>query len=208
MPSSVYLLGVLSNDVVATYADLWAWLQAPSLAKGDYIRVPLDQTDPAISIAEAIAPELVMERPWLGLLLIDSNAAEGPVVAAVTPESPAVNAGIQVGDVLVAIDTNNIQTVAQAMHLVSRMDPHETVSLLMNRNETNEPLELTLGTSPTVVSLNDDEVLYPVLITRLSALIADDAQSETNWIIRLNRAEALFRAGSREHAAQELVPSK
>ena len=74
----------------------------------------------------------------------------------------------------------------------------------MNRNETNEPLELTLGTSPTVVLLNDDEVLYPVLITRLSALIADDAQSETNWIIRLNRAEALFRAGSREHAAQEL----
>ena len=92
-----------------------------------------------------------------------------------TPESPAANAGIQVGDVLVALDTHDIQTVAQAMRLVSRMDPHETVSLLMNRNETNEPLELTLGTSPTVVSLNDDEVLYPVLITRLSALIADDA---------------------------------
>ena len=204
MPSSVYLLGVLSNDVVATYADLWVWLPAPGLAKGDYLRVPLNQTDPAISIAEAFAPELVMERPWLGLLLIDSNAVEGPVVAAVTLESPAANAGIQVGDVLVALDTNDIQTVAQAMRLVSRMDPHETVSLLMNRNETDEPLELTLGTSPTVVSLNDDEVLYPVLITRLSALVADDAQSETNWIIRLNRAEALFGAGSRERAVQEL----
>lgn len=204
MPSSVYLLGVLSNDVVATHADLWAWLPAPSLATGDYIRVPLNQTDPTISIAEAFAPELVMEQPWLGLLLIDSNAVEGPVVAAVTTESPAANAGIQVGDVLVGIDTNDIQTVEQAMRLVSRMDPHETVSLLMNRNETDEPVELTVGTTPTVASLNDEEVLYPVLLTRLSALVADDAQSETNWIIRLNRAEALFRAGARERAVQEL----
>jgi hypothetical protein len=204
MPSSVYLLGVLSNDVVATYADLWVWLPAPNLATGDYIRVSLNQTDPAISIAEAFAPELVMEQPWLGLLLIDSNAAEGPVVAAVTPESPAANGGIQVGDVLVGIDTNDIQTVAQAMRLVSRMTPHETVSLLMNRNETDGLLELTVGTTPTVASLNDEEVLYPVLLTRLSALVADDTQSETNWIIRLNRAEALFKAGSRERAVQEL----
>ena len=203
LPSSVYVLGVLSNDLVATHADIWAWLAAPSPAHGYNVRVPLNGTDTTLAITQALAPELVMERPWLGTLLIDSNAVDGAIVAAVTPESPAANAGVQVGDVLVAINTDEVHTVAHAMRLLLRMDPDETVSLLINRNGTLEPLKLVLGTSPTLLSFNDDGVLQPVLIARLSALVAADTQSDTNWIIRLNRAEALLKMEATDRAVLE-----
>jgi hypothetical protein len=203
LPGSVYVLGVLSNDLVATHADIWAWLAAPSPSHGHNVRVPLNGTDTTLAITQALAPELVMERPWLGSLLIDSNAVDGAIVATVTPESPSADAGIQIGDVLVAINADEIRTVADAKRLLSNMSPNETVTLSINRNETLESLELVLGTSPILLSFNDDGVLHPVLIARLSALIAADTQSDTNWIIRLHRAEALLKTGATERAVQE-----
>lgn len=203
-PSSVYVLGVLSDDLVATHADLWMWPAAPGPSLGDPLRVALDGGTATATISNAFVAELVMERPWLGALLIDSDAAPGPVVMAVTDGSPAAVAGIQTGDVLLAIDGSETLTVVQATAQLSVGAARSAVSLSMSRDGAPQAIELTVGASPSVFSLNDAGMLYPVLFAKLAALGDSNTRTDTDWIVRLNQAAAFLQAGAPERAVQEL----
>lgn len=79
-------------------------------------------------------------RPALGLRVADARAqaakrpllasVDGAYVGAVAPGSPAAQAGVQVGDVIVAVDGRPISSAAELQQAVSRAGHRVTLTLL------------------------------------------------------------------------------
>ena len=131
-------------------------------AQGIGFAIPIDVARPIMDLAVAGQP---LERPWIGVyyqpvtkqlaeemglgvdygVLIDSSAAGVP---AVFPGSPAADAGLQEGDIIVAVDGERVD----ADHdLATRILPHhpgDQVTLSVVTNGSTHDVAVTLGTLP------------------------------------------------------------
>ena len=202
--ASLYVVGVLSDDLVASHADLWVLLPAPGPILPARVRVGIDDGSAAATIRDAFAAELILCRRWLGAILIDSDAAAGPVVTRIAEEGPAARAGLLVGDVISAIGTQTVETAAAAGERLSALDPEAIVTLAVIRRGRAETLELLLGSSPSVPVSAGSTPLYPVVLTLLNRRLETRDTSEPAWVIQLNQAVVLMRAGAWEQAVDAL----
>lgn len=73
----------------------------------------------------------------------DSEAAK---IAVVVEGSPAENAGIRVGDVIVALDDKEISTFQELVDEVRKHKPKDKVKIVVQRGEEKLDLELVIGT--------------------------------------------------------------
>ena len=199
--ASLYMVGVLSDDLVASNADFWVWLPAPGPTLPARVRVGIEDGSAATTIRDALAAEVMLRRPWLGAVLIDSDAAAGPVVTRIAQEGPAARAGLLVGDVISAIGAQRVETVAAVGERLAALD-EVRVTLAVIRKGGAETVELLLGSSPSVPVPAESTSLYPAVLTLLSQL--ETRTSEPAWVIQLNQAAVLMQAGAWEQAVDTL----
>lgn len=112
-----------------------------------------------INLARRAAEHLIryghVRRAYLGVLLNDIEpadvtvygleAAQGAEVVSVSPESPAARAGVQLGDVIVAVDTLEVRTVSDLQAALATMDPGRTVTLRAIRYGQQVEIAVELG---------------------------------------------------------------
>ena len=72
----------------------------------------------------------------------------GAVVASVQPDSPAEDADLRRGDIIVALDGEEIASMAELASAVQRLDPGTDVTLTVVRDGDEVEVDLTLGTRP------------------------------------------------------------
>jgi membrane-associated protease RseP (regulator of RpoE activity) len=198
------MVGVLSDDLVASHADLWVWLPAPGPILPARVRVRIDDGSAAATIRDAFAADLMLRRQWLGAILIDSDAAAGPVVTRIAEEGPAARAGLLVGDVISAIGAQRVETAAAAEERLSALDPEATVTLAVIRSGRAESVEVLLGSSPSVSVPAGSTPLYPAVLTLLTRRLEAGDTSVPAWVIQLNQAAVLMQAGAWEQAVDTL----
>jgi putative serine protease PepD len=88
-------------------------------------------------------------RPYLGVGLVDTPSATGVYVGSVTAGSPAAVAGIEVGNVIVAINGMSTATSGDLSSAVANLKPGQKVSVKITRQDgTSATLALTIGTYP------------------------------------------------------------
>lgn len=94
-----------------------------------------------IALAHKVAQDLkqygTVHRPRLGISIEDVNAADAEVyrlpavtgaeIISVAPNTPAASAGLQMGDVIIAIEGEPIHTVAELQARVARFSPGDRV---------------------------------------------------------------------------------
>jgi serine protease Do len=114
------------------------------------------------SLAEKIIDELRengrIERGWLGVSVqsLDADIAaglglagpEGALVASVVPGGPAERAGLQAGDVIVAIDGEPVADVRDLVARIGDADPASSIELDVWRRGERQTLDATLGAGP------------------------------------------------------------
>jgi S1-C subfamily serine protease len=83
------------------------------------------------------------ERPLLGVRL--EQTADGIMVVAVLPESPAAAADIQINDIVTAVNGETVETARQAVRALRGLNPGDIVTLDVTRGEETLTLEATLG---------------------------------------------------------------
>ncbi len=99
--------------------------------------IPIDDAIPVIDEILTDPPE---KQAWLGVTLADVDPSyqfqlglpegtEGAVVVAVLPESPAEEAGLEEGDVVVSIDGEAITSAQELIDALHERDPGDVVEL-------------------------------------------------------------------------------
>lgn len=71
------------------------------------------------------------------------------MVASVNPNSPADKAGLQKDDIILAVNGQKLRTSNQLSVYIGNLMPGSTVNLLINRDEQEKTISVTLGERPT-----------------------------------------------------------
>jgi serine protease Do len=109
-------------------------------------------------LAKPIVAQLIhhgkVEHGYLGIGINDVTpdnakffdvASGGAVVTQVTPDSPAGRAGLQVGDVITAVNGQKVETASDLQMRVSDTTPGTSMDLTISRNGKTEKIPVTLG---------------------------------------------------------------
>jgi serine protease Do len=99
-----------------------------------------------------------VERGWLGVTIqqVDEALASGlgfdgdsgALIASVVPGSPADEAGLRPGDVIVGIDGEDVVRLKELTRKVAEVKPDDKVELDVWRNGERQTLEVSVGHSP------------------------------------------------------------
>lgn len=95
--------------------------------------------DTQVELAQTIDP---LRLTWIGILAETNPDKNGLEVEFVFPESPAANAGVQVGDVIQTIQDRAVTTYEAAALALAQFEPEDTCSITLLRG--GQPLELNL----------------------------------------------------------------
>jgi hypothetical protein len=203
-PGSIYVLGVLSDDTWADEADLWVFPAAPGPARPDRLRVSLNDTEAVELFASNFSNPMPFERPWFGALMIDSEAAHGPVIVEVTEGGPAAAAGLQVGDTVVSIADAAVGSVRDVNDVFAAATPGSAMAVQVQRAAGTQIVELTLGTSPAVISPSEPGLVYSLISAALSRRLSGGEMEGPRWVLEMNRAAVLIHTGAWEAALDAL----
>jgi putative serine protease PepD len=99
-------------------------------------------------VAEALLAGEAVAYPYLGAQLTDAPSGGGAEIAAVQPGSPAEEAGLREGDVVVAVDGRRIRSSGELVAAVGALDPGDAVTLRVTRDGEDRDIDVTLGTRP------------------------------------------------------------
>ncbi|MBW3621469.1 MAG: trypsin-like peptidase domain-containing protein [Actinobacteria bacterium] len=115
-----------------------------------------------IGTARAIADQLVefgeVRHAFLGITgadvapdvaeLYDLPVDAGAVITSVAPGTPAESAGLQRGDIVTAIDGDEVRSMQELAGRIQRFSPDDTVTLTVARGQETLQLEVTLAEQP------------------------------------------------------------
>ena len=122
---------------------------------GETVRVVVLRDDRRSEHQVELAAKLEpYEHPFLGILPMRARPGEadekarGVAVRYVYPEGPAATAGIEPGDVLVALEGKKIKDAAKLRQWISEFQPEEEVGVEVRRAEKTLKLKFRLGRLP------------------------------------------------------------
>jgi serine protease Do len=99
-----------------------------------------------IPIIEQLRASGKIERGWLGVSVQDSD--NGVTVAGVEPTSPAAKAGLQKGDMILAVNGEHVDTSRVLIRTVAAQMPGKSVSLSIRRQGRAMDVSITVGQRP------------------------------------------------------------
>ena len=126
------------NSAIATLGSSFG-SQSGSIGLG--FAIPINQ---ARRTAEELIKTGKSSYPILGIS-VDTNYGEGGArVAAVSPNGPAEDAGIEVGDIIIDLDGRKITNSDELIVAIRDKAPGNRVSITVNRNDVTKVLKATL----------------------------------------------------------------
>ena len=122
--------------------------------------IPINDAKPII---DQLISQGYVSRPYLGISGYDINESllsvvslkrdNGILITQLTKDGPAENAGVQVGDIIYAVDGENIASFDELSDIISAHQVGETLAFNINRNGSEITLNITLGEQGTKLEL-------------------------------------------------------
>ncbi len=112
----------------------------------------------AKSVIEQLKDGGTVRRGWLGVAIqmvtddiadgVGLKKAEGAIVSSVTENGPADDAGLKVGDVIVAVNGERIEEMPELPRVIAAIPPDETARVLVWRDGREQTVNVKLGALP------------------------------------------------------------
>jgi serine protease DegS len=113
------------------------------------------------AIAQKVLNDMIQEgrviRGWLGVFTqpsgpsaIGKATSQGLLIASIFKSSPAMEAGLRVGDVLTHINGKKIHSEQQSRQLIANYLPGTSITLTIKRNRKQMDVDLIIGQRPTL----------------------------------------------------------
>jgi len=107
-----------------------------------------------INTAKRISQELIAtgdsQTPIIGVVLNTAYTGEGAEISEITPDGPAQEAGLRVGDVITGFNGRQVADSTELVVAIRSYPPGERIEITVNRNGSTSMLRLTLGSSTTI----------------------------------------------------------
>jgi serine protease Do len=130
----------IDGDMIGINVDVRAGAQGIGFA------IPVDKV---AAIAVRLLATCNAERTWVGMeSSTDAPGAHGMVVGAVEAKSPAAEAGLVAGDVVVAVGDAEVRRPLDFQRAMLDHAPGQTLRLTVRRSGNPVTLNLTLGRAP------------------------------------------------------------
>ena len=114
-----------------------------------------------VNMAVDLMPQLKagkVVRGWLGVMIQDVNQAlaealglentQGVLISDTVADAPAAQAGLQRGDVILALDGQTVKNAHDLSSMVAGIAPETTVEVTVRRDGKRKTVPVTLGTKP------------------------------------------------------------
>lgn len=115
-------------------------------------------SDLAKVVIEDLKSDGVVERGWLGVniqMLTDDiaeslglDSAEGVLISNVRANGPAAKAGLQVGDVILNVNGEKIETLRELPRVIAEIEPDSNAEISVWRNGASEAIDVEIGLLP------------------------------------------------------------
>ena len=112
----------------------------------------------AVHVIEDLREMGAVTRGWLGVQIqpitgdiaesVGLNSDDGALVADVTPNSPALNAGLRAGDVIVKLNGAPVKDPSDLSRRVARLEPGQSATLIVMREGAETAIAFTVGKMP------------------------------------------------------------
>ena len=113
----------------------------------------LNQLDPDTPPVQPAGPATADERPFLGAMLDELEENQGLVVTEVNPDGPADRAGLREGDVIRAVDDQNVTSLNQLGQWMEGKRPGDAMSIQAVRSAESISLNVRLGSMEQAAAL-------------------------------------------------------
>lgn len=123
--------------------------------QGVSFAIPIDI---AMDVARQLRDNGSVTRGWLGVQIqdVDRELAEsfklkrpeGALVARIMPDSPAANADLQAGDVILSFNDHPVDSAAALPPLVGTVEPGESATVTVLRDGEREQIDVTIEKLP------------------------------------------------------------
>ena len=110
--------------------------------------IAIDKAKPILERLRSGQSTATTPRAYLGVSS-QQGAEPGATVVDVGPATPAAGAGIQVGDVIVSLDSTQINDPDDLSEAIGTKKPGDRVTVTYNRNGQRRTAQVNLGTRPT-----------------------------------------------------------
>ena len=123
------------------------------------------------SLAQEVIADLkengTVERGWLGVNIqavnkdmaasLNLDKARGAIVSTVMPDSPAAEAGLEQGDVILAVDGRRVRTVRDLPRLIAGIEGGKSAKLTVWRGGKEKTMRVRIGRMPESMRLSGGE---------------------------------------------------
>jgi tetratricopeptide (TPR) repeat protein len=131
------------------------------------------------------------ERPWSGLVTVDTLLHDGVPVLRVVPGSPAAQVGLQPGDVVLGADGQGVKGTADLLAAVAARKPGDKLTLQVRGvapGSSPRGVDLVLGASAREVPLFDPQLVYNKVMMDLRSVVEGYPGTEASAYASLNLA--------------------
>jgi S1-C subfamily serine protease len=94
------------------------------------------------------AAEKPAARPYLGIVAGPMEKQTGAVVREVTPKSPAEQAGLKTGDIIVKVGDKDVKNPEMLVEAIAEHKPNDKLALAVMRDGKEHKMEVTLAERP------------------------------------------------------------
>jgi putative serine protease PepD len=104
---------------------------------------------PVMDVIGALQSGTVPDRALMGVTTQPATEGDGAEILEIAPSSGAADSDLRVGDVVIALDGDPIDTPADLGVAIAKHQPGDEVSVTVDRNGTTLDIAVTLGKKPT-----------------------------------------------------------
>jgi tetratricopeptide (TPR) repeat protein len=184
-----FLLAVLTEDRLRPTARLH--LLAAGNTTADWADVAFGEAPAYAPLLERLDAVFASERPWSGLVTVDTLLHDGVPVLRVVAGSPAEQAGVQPGDLVSAADGQPVKQTADLLAAVGAKKAGDKLILQVRGAAVgSQPrsVDLALGSSAREIPLFDPQLVYNKVMMDLRAVVEGYPGTEAAAYAWLNLA--------------------
>jgi len=184
-----FLLAVLPEERLPRTARLH--LLAAGNTTAEVMDVAFGEGASYTGVLQRLDARFASQRPWSGLVTVDTLLYDGVPVLRVVPASPAAQAGLQPGDVVLGADGQAVKRTADLIAAVSAKKPGDKLIVQVRGaavGSAPRAVDLVLGASAREVPVFDPQIVYNKTMMDLRALVEGYPGTEAAAYAWLNLA--------------------